>query len=60
MDPMLRDHDDPVAVRVLYGKLLSKSAPSEAKVYLENCVTGYPKDPRGHLGLARFWAAPLQ
>lgn len=57
MDPMLRDHEDPVAVRVLYAELLTKSAPDEARVYLENSITADPKNPRGHLGLARFWAS---
>ena len=57
MEPMLRDHDDPVAVRVLYAELLTRAAPNEAKVYLENAITADPKDPRAYLGLARFWAA---
>jgi len=55
VDPML-DHEDPVGVRVLYAELLTRSMPDKAKVYLENAITVDPNDPRGHLGLARFWA----
>jgi tetratricopeptide (TPR) repeat protein len=57
IEPMLGDQAmDAVGVRVLYAELLARTEPQRAQAFLENAIAAYPKDPRGHLGLARFWA----
>jgi tetratricopeptide (TPR) repeat protein len=57
IEPMLSESKDPVGVRVLYAELLTAAEPQRAQAFLENAIVADPKDPRGHLGLARFWAA---
>lgn len=56
MEPMLTDQTDPVGVRVLYAEMFTRSDPKKAEQYLQNAIDANPKDPRGHLALARFWA----
>jgi tetratricopeptide (TPR) repeat protein len=57
IEPMLGDSTDPVGVRVLYAELLTRAAPQRAEGFLDNAIVAEPKDPRGHLALARFWAS---
>jgi len=57
IEPMLGESTDPVGVRVLYAEFLTRTEPQRAQAFLENAIVADPKDPRGHLGLARFWAA---
>ncbi|GEM_PF-1963158 len=57
IEPMLGESTDPVGVRVLYAELLTLTEPQRAQSFLENAISANSKDPRGHLGLARFWAA---
>ena len=57
VEPMLGESTDPVGVRVLYAELLTRTEPDRARSFLENAISADPKDPRGHLGLARFWAS---
>jgi tetratricopeptide (TPR) repeat protein len=57
VEPMLGESTDPVGVRVLYAELLTRTEPQRAQSFLENAISADPKDPRGHLGLARFWAS---
>ncbi|MCD6303973.1 MAG: tetratricopeptide repeat protein, partial [Planctomycetes bacterium] len=60
MDPLLTASSDAVGVRVLYGQLLSLADPQKAKSFFEKAITINADDPRGHLGLARFWAVQRQ
>ncbi len=57
IEPMLGELADSVGVRVLYAELLTRTEPDRARSFLETAITADPKDPRGHLGLARFWAS---
>ncbi len=57
IEPMLGESTDPVGVRVLYADILTRTEPQRAQGFLDNAITVGRKDPRGHLGLARFWAS---
>ena len=57
IEPMLGESTDSVGVRVLYAELLTPTDPQRAQTFLENAISADRKDPRGHLGLARFWAS---
>jgi general secretion pathway protein G len=57
IEPMLDLKADPVGVRVLYGELVLQQDAAKAKGLFEKAITANVNDPRGHLGLARYWAA---
>ena len=57
IEPLLTTSEDKVGVRVLYAELLTRTDPAKAKTFLETAITVSPSDPRGHLGLARFYAS---
>jgi tetratricopeptide (TPR) repeat protein len=57
IEPMLDSSADPVGVRVLYGELILQQDPAKAKGLLEKAITTNVNDPRGQLGMARYWVA---
>jgi tetratricopeptide (TPR) repeat protein len=54
MDPVVAEWKDQVAALTAYGELLSGLDAGKAVAMLQKAVALEPKDPRGHLSLARL------
>lgn len=54
MDPAVAEWKDQVAALCTYGELMAAIDPDKAATYLEKAIALAPKDPRGHLYMARL------